>query len=345
MAAKTDPPKGVHAIRTPTIFPDVPTVNSYLIENPLTLVDGGLNTADAWKALQGQVHALGYKPEQIRRVLISHGHPDHFGLAEKVRTLAGAEVFVGEIESDKLTQNMQERAQQSGSLYMEYLRRLGIGDETLTVMRMMGEMNQSIAPTVKKVSTLKEGDRIAFDNFELDVLHTPGHTRGIICYYEPERKFLFSSDHLLQETSPNPVIELGPEGEADYTNKFKSLITYYRQIRRVGDMELSCVLPGHGLPFHGHEEVIDSLLLFYQRRQLKIWNVMRDLGPSTVIQIGVKMFPKAIGIAGFLVASELLGNLEVMESVDAVSCEFDGKHYLYRPTGDQPPNFAAALPA
>ncbi len=329
-ARKVDPPKGVHPIRTSLGFPGVPTVNCYLIEKPLTLVDAGLNNPVAWREFEEQVHAAGHRIEQIERILITHAHPDHFGFAERVRRLSNAKVYMGEHGRETLVLNDMDVLAQRRPIYREFFQRLGLDDQIFTQLAVMGEMMRAMAPRIQAEAIfLADGDRVAFDDFELQVLYTPGHTRDIVCYYEPKRGFIFSSDHLLQETSPNPIVDLGPEGEQDFDRKFRSLQSYYEQIERVRALPIQCVLPGHGSPFCGHEAVINSLLWFYGRRQGKIAAALREAGPATARELTTTLFPSAAGMQVFLAACELLGNLEVMEGLGHVRRHFDGTHYLF----------------
>ncbi len=324
------PPRGVHQIRTALGFPGVPTVNCYVIERPLTLVDAGLNSPAAWKSFEDQLAEIGFRPDQFKRILITHAHPDHFGFAERVRKLSGADVYIGEHSFSTFALSDTDVVAQHKPVYRDYFVRLGLDDQVFTSLAMMGEMMRSMAPRIRgEVIPVKDGDLIPFEDFDLQVLYTPGHTREIVCYFEPKQGFMFSSDHLLQETSPNPIIDLGPEGELDYSRKFRSLVSYYEQIERIRKLDLTCVMPGHGLPFCGHDAVIDSLLGFYELRQLKMQKMLLQSGPLTVKRLAELMFPKAHGMQLFLAVCELLGNLEVMGEKKTVQTEFDGTHYLF----------------
>lgn len=333
IAHKVDLPRGIHQVRTPLGFPGVPTVNCYIIEEPLTLVDAGLNSPAAWKVFVDYLETIGYRPDQFERILITHAHPDHFGFAERVRQLSGAQVFIGEHSADSFALNDTDAVAQRKPVYREFFLRLGLDEQVFATLALSGEMMRAMAPCIQgDVTLVKEGDRIPFQDFVLEVLYTPGHTREIVCYHEPDQGLIFSSDHLLQETSPNPLIDLGPEGERDYNLKFRSLASYFEQIERVRKLNLSCVLPGHGLPFAGHEAVIDSLFLFYDKRQKKIWNALGEMGPSNLRQLTERLFPKAFGMQLFLATCELLGNLEVMEEAGRVRRHDDGRHYLFEAT-------------
>src|SRR4051812_13912624 len=80
-------------IELPTPFPVGP-VNCYIVdEDPLTLVDCGPLTEDAWAELQAGLGRQGRRVQDIRRLIITHGHVDHFGLAARIVELSGAEVW------------------------------------------------------------------------------------------------------------------------------------------------------------------------------------------------------------------------------------------------------------
>ena len=81
---------------------------------------------------------------------------------------------------------------------------------------------------------LENMSRIDLGNFALDMIHTPGHTSGSICVYEPDKKFMFTGDTLFAGGLLPVIAESGSIG--DYINSLKSLQT--RQIREI--------YPGHG---------------------------------------------------------------------------------------------------
>src|SRR3954462_1014616 len=84
---------GLHGQTTPTPF-QPEGVNAYLAEGEtLTLIDGGVQTDEAYQALVDGVADLGYKLSDIQRLLITHHHTDHLGLAQRVVEASGAQVW------------------------------------------------------------------------------------------------------------------------------------------------------------------------------------------------------------------------------------------------------------
>jgi glyoxylase-like metal-dependent hydrolase (beta-lactamase superfamily II) len=85
-----------------------------------------------------------------------------------------------------------------------------------------------------------------------------------------------------------------------------------RSARRVRELPVALVAPGHGEPFQGHAEVIDRLMQFYERRQTLLLDLLRA-GAATPASLGPRVFPRAKSSQLFLVLSEVMGNLEVLE--------------------------------
>jgi glyoxylase-like metal-dependent hydrolase (beta-lactamase superfamily II) len=146
------------------------------------------------------------------------------------------------------------------------------------------------------------------------VLHLPGHTAGLIGLHAPAHKLLFSADHLLQAISPNPFLELGEGGEE---RKPHSLELYIQSAKRVEALDLDWILPGHGKPFTDHRAVLASLGRFYARRQAKLTEALRR-EPKSAYELVRSELGRGRRLQLFLMLSEIIGNLEVLESSGAI---------------------------
>jgi glyoxylase-like metal-dependent hydrolase (beta-lactamase superfamily II) len=164
------------------------------------------------------------------------------------------------------------------------------------------------------VRDLGEGETIRTRHLALEILHMPGHTPGLLCAYDREARLILSDDHLLEKVSPNPLIELGPDGEP---GAFKPLVAYLASVRRMRALEVDLVLPGHGPPFQDHRAVIDRLLAFYEKRQARVLELVGD-GAPTPYEVALALFPKARTNDVFLTVSETIANLEVLEERGAI---------------------------
>ena len=306
---------GVFRIPIPIPFPQAGgPVNVYLVEDEhggFLMWDSGLGSPDAEAALEEGFRRLGRRLDEVTRIFISHGHVDHCGAARFVQERHGGEVpvHVHPADASKIAEgapSWRERA----PAYSAFLAKLGVPPEAVARSEREGERTFSFARRLREVRPLRDGDVVRARHLELRALHMPGHTPGLVCLHEPARGLLFAGDHLLEKISPNPLIELGPNGEEDY---FRPLVAYLASIARTRALELELVLPGHGPPFGDHRAVIDRLVGFYGKRQENV-RALLAAGPLTPWEVSRALFPNAPAAQTFLVMSETLANLEVLEA-------------------------------
>ncbi len=309
---------GVHRIPVPIPFPQAGgPVNVYLVEEAgggFLMWDAGLGTHEAQAALEDGFRRLGRRFDEVRRIYVSHGHVDHAGAARFVQQRHGGELPVHGHPADAAKYAASGSTwREHEPVYSAFLAKLGVPPEGVERSRKEGD-RYIISGRVAEARPLADGDVVRTRHLELRVLHAPGHTPGLVCLHAAAHRLLFSADHLLEKVSPNPLIELGPNGEEGW---FRPLVAYLASLERVRVLELDLVLPGHGSPFSDHRAVIDRLVAFYGKRQERI-RALLDAGPRTPWEIARELFPKAGPAETFLVISETLANLEVMEDRGAV---------------------------
>jgi glyoxylase-like metal-dependent hydrolase (beta-lactamase superfamily II) len=304
---------GIFRIPIPIPFPQAGgPINAYVLEGKhgLLLFDVGLGTAEARAALAGGFARAGLRFEDVDRIVLSHGHVDHYGAAAWVQEQAGRRVPVSIHLADAGMVVQSREARERWLVRLgAYLARLGVPGELLAKLWAAVSRDVELGQRLVEVEPLRHGDVLEGAHITLEVHHMPGHTPGLCCLYEPAQRLFFASDHLLEHVSPNPLIDVGPEGA---TGQFRPLVSYLVSIDRVRSMAIDLVLPGHAAPFTDHGKVIDSLMGFYRRRQRKLSAALRD-GPLTVYEAMTKLFPSQRLSELFLMISETLGNLEVLE--------------------------------
>ncbi len=308
---------GITRVPCPVPFPEAGgPVNVYVIEEDgggVALFDSGLGTPAGEEAVQEGLKALGLGFQSVRRVLLSHGHIDHYGLAQTIREASGAPVFVHELDRNKV-ELPGEEFQRSRAAYDGYLTRLGVDRSAIAMLGKGQRYTLTMARAVEKTEPLLDGEQLRFRHFSATVVHAPGHTPGLCCLHVPEHGLFFAGDHLLERVSPNPLLEVGPEGE---TAKFRALATYLKTAAKTRELDLELILPGHDQPFHDHRKVIDGLVSFYARRQGRLLAKLAD-GPKSAVELVQHLFPH-VGLRSlYLTLSEVVGNLEVLEEKGAV---------------------------
>ena len=298
---------GVHRLALPIPFAQAGGPgNAYLIDDgggSVTLWDSGLSTDECRAALEQGFARAGRRIEEVSRVLVSHGHVDHFGLARMVSERSGAKVLVHRDDWNKVLEG-RNRAPRADDLL-----NLGVPAEHAARIGQLHGHTSALAQRLSSVEPLEPGTRFTFARFEAEVLHFPGHTPGLVCLHDAAHRALFTDDHLLATVSPNPLLE-PPDEQGRRTHR--ALSAYLASVRRLHAMDLDWLMPGHGEPFQGHRAIIDSLLRFYTRRQDKIARALES-GPRSAYELVSQVFTEEGGLQLFLMLSEIVGNLEVLE--------------------------------
>jgi len=308
----------LHAIELPTPFPVGP-VSVYLADapgDPLTLIDTGPLNSETVSALEAGLARLGYAPSDLERIVVTHAHVDHFGLAGDLVAVSGAQVWthpwnvaaLGDFESDRERRIM---------FYAGLLREAAV---PLEVMQAVGSVTSGMKAFARPVAvegTVEEGDTLRLAGRDWQVLHTPGHASGLICLYEPGSRTLLSSDHLLAGISSNPVVEPPPPGE---TERPRSLVLYQQSLQRVAAMEISQALPSHGPAIRDVAGLVAQRTAFHVRRLGRVLEALHA-GAHTTWEITQALFPGRQPLDTFLAVSEVVGHLDVLEMEGKIVAE------------------------
>ncbi len=281
-------------------------VNAYLIlGEPLTLLDSGPSTEEAWAALGAGVEAAGCRLERVRRLLLTHPHPDHAGLAGRVQAVSGCAVLAHPVDHGRLLGDEVEW-RRIVAFHAEVARRAGAPPEV--VGRLEGDLGRipGYVTAPSAVEALDEGDGVVFDDGRLEVLHTPGHARGALCFWDFGGRVLFSGDSLLPHISSNAILEPDRDGFRQ-----RSLLLYRETLRRLAALEPSVVLPGHGEPMGDPGELIHRRMALYDARAARIRSLVEE-GLHRPWEIAVRLFPQAGRGFAQLALSEVVGHLDLL---------------------------------
>jgi glyoxylase-like metal-dependent hydrolase (beta-lactamase superfamily II) len=234
-------------------------INAYLIEvtEGNMLIDPGWNTSDAYGVITSELKNYGFTLKDITRIVITHIHPDHCGLAGKIKQLSGAEILVNELEVSMLS----SRYVDVDELIKETLAMLlvnGVPDKEASTLSKASLPARELVVPIPEYTAIKTGDVISFDPFEFTVLVTPGHSPGHVCLYEPRKKFLFSGDCVLPEITPN--ISIHPQSGTN------PLGDYFKSLEQIYNLEINFAFPGHGPAFSGIRQIIDAIMRHHKER-------------------------------------------------------------------------------
>lgn len=253
---------GVIRIVAPLPISEPDHVNCYLLETPSgpLLVDTGMRGSEP--AIDA---ALARENVSVQSVLITHGHPDHWGMTRRYADTALA--HPGVVEQLRFAESGGSRSgaglppgTKLDPSVFDYL----VGFRTLV-------------DAVPEIEPIAEGDRIG----EWTVLVTPGHAPGHVCLYRERDGVLIAGDHLLPAVTPNIHLTTEmPDAVADYL----------ASLRRVAELDVSLVLPGHGEPFADAAGRAGELIAHHERRLTKLEDLLAGGGPSGVAQLAMRLF-------------------------------------------------------
>jgi len=294
----------IHRIELPVPFP-VRTTNVYLVaDEPITLIDTGVKTDASLHVLENSLCELEYGIEDIKRVLITHGHIDHYGQANRISALSGAETYIHAKEYRRIQSIGQFREGLVSVLMQNGTPRDSL-DEAIGYMR---SAVQTMADPLEGVRFIGDGEEIRFKGMAFRSILCPGHSPGLICFYLKEGGILISSDHLLNEISPNPIIDLSHKGPGAQSTSLKE---YINSIRKIEDLEVSLVLPGHGEPIHDFKGAVERIYIHHEQRLSTVLSIL-SLGERTAYEVSKDLFPNAKSFEVFLGVSEVLGHLRIL---------------------------------
>jgi len=262
--------QGVHQIKLPlTPGGALAHSNAYLIEGSKgnLLIDAGFDIPEAFAALRDGLRFSGFGFKDITQIVITHIHPDHYGMADKIKQMSGATLALSDIEKEFI----DSRYAKTDDL-LKKMKHLfesnGVPEEDLSELTEASMAVRQFVGVVKPDITLKNGDKITVDSSEFKVVLTPGHSPGHICLYEPKRKLFFSGDHILPDIFPH--VGLHPQsGENPLGDFFNSLEV-------LANLEVNFIFPGHGSVFSGFKLKLGDLFRHHEQRQLTITRIIEN---------------------------------------------------------------------
>ena len=311
------------SISVPTPFYIGP-VNVYLVaEDPLTLIDTGPKTREAIDTLRAGLRKAGFLISDIRRIVLTHAHEDHCGLARSLRDEAKhAEVLVHDWETGHRIGRLEYEQHRS------LLVRAGVPDNEIETMRRMYEGVRKYADSFEdhEYGPLWDDAELEFETGSLRIVHTPGHTPGSCSFVREADRTVIAGDCVLKRITPNPVLSPDP---IDPSRRFPSLAEYLVSLARLRTFAPTLVHGGHGDAVRDYEELFNRYVRAIGERQNLVIGLISKQG-TTAWEVAREMFPGADDVHRFLAVSEAVAHLDLAHTEGKISMEISGGREIYR---------------
>ena len=291
------------------------SVNAYLFSRPeVVLVDAGVKTEECWDMLVDGLAAHGVAVTDISRVVITHPHVDHFGLAGRIAAESDATVWICDLGAPWLTDMDRMWAERMTYYRRDFLPPLGLPPETneMILWGMQGLAAHADPVPVERVVTFRPDGVLRLGGATWQVIHTPGHASTQTVFYQPETRQLLSADMLLAVT-PAPVIDHPSPGE----KRAPSLPLFLRSLDALEELDIDRVYPGHGRPFGDHRAVIARQRERIAGRKAQCLDLIRG-GQATIPELLESMYahqPPEGRVAGLWM---LIGYLDLLLDESAI---------------------------
>jgi glyoxylase-like metal-dependent hydrolase (beta-lactamase superfamily II) len=305
----------------PTPF-QVGPVNAYLTER--TLVDPGPDSEEAWSHLLDELDERGLVPADIERILVTHPHPDHFGLAARFRD-AGAEI-VASPDAATIMADFPAQFERERAFFTDFFERCGMAASTADTVTDLPETFLQYGPSVTTDREIGDGDSLTVAETTVTGSAVRGHAEGelLFCYEHDGGRRALVGDHVLAEITPNPFLlpPAEPGGERP-----RVLPAFNESLRQLRTADFDRFLPGHRGILDAPSQRVGEILDAHEERTENVRELVD--GPTTPLDVMEGLFGDLPITEYFPGMSEAVGHLDVLEARGEVACRDRGGVLVY----------------
>jgi len=322
-------PAHVKMIPLPLPLKDLQVVNVYAVlgDDGVTLVDSGWSDDPSETVLVDALAGLGVTPADVRRIVVTHAHWDHYSRAIDWQRRYGTKVMIGRPERHSI-----EAFNQATGAYPAQARLLleaGAMDLAQTIADLQLEPYERNVPFGPPDVWLDDGDHIDCGGVNLVVRATPGHTRGHVVYEDRQTGLVFTGDHILPRITPSIALERAPEQ--------LPLRSYLSSLQLFVDLPDAAMLPAHGA-ISPSVKARASALVDHHRDRLELARELVAAGNSTAYDVARRMswtrhdrtVDELGPVHGMTATLEMLAHLELLVTRGTLGrAEHAGVHHYF----------------
>jgi glyoxylase-like metal-dependent hydrolase (beta-lactamase superfamily II) len=161
-----------------------------------------------------------------------------------------------------------------------------------------------------------------FGDWKFEVIFTPGHAAGHVCFFFRKEGFLLAGDHVLPYIAPI----LSPD---IFDDDFRPLATYLDSLSDIAKLPIAAIYPGHGNAFIDLKERLEEIRGHHKKRKKIIFDYL-NTEPKTTYAISHEMIGSELpDFEKFLALNETLIYLKELKAEDAIKEDMDGNVFVY----------------
>lgn len=261
------------------------------------LLDPGWDSAENLTALRASLQIIGLPLEKLATIIATHHHPDHLGIADRLRGMTGARIAFSRTERAVLAHQLGPW-RRDREAYARVLSEWGVPAERreeLAAFFRRAPMFADVEPDI----LLEDSETLDLGGHRLTPLATPGHTGGHLCFIDSDRQVIYGGDHVLPQIYSGVGLGALPE-----TDPLPDFLASLLRVRRWNDYE---VLPGHEYRFRGLAARAEDIAAHHLRRTRSVADLLPELGDAPVWEYAQRLrwTPSRDRLEGFFLYSAL----------------------------------------
>lgn len=315
---------GVFWIRLPIPF-ELDHINVWLLEDGdgYTLVDTGISsnkTRIAWERIFSEV----IKDKPIKRIIVTHFHPDHFGLARWLVDRSGASYYTSKETQERTNFLLNEADKENVETRMTFYQQHGIEDMEFFEDFLTGSLYAMVVSgSPDSHHLLGEGETINIGDYDWQIIMTYGHAPGHITLHCEALNILISGDQILPTITSN-ISVYADQPEADPLDEYLQSFNKFESL--AAD---TIVLPSHGMVFKGIHIRIGEIVGHHHTMLEKVLSICEHAHSAK--QLVPKLFRRKLeGINTVLAFGETMSNLNYLCKQGKLQRTLKSGNYIYR---------------
>jgi len=253
----------------------------FRVKDGFLMMDAGLNTDESFRGLIKGLKDLGYSLEHMKRLIITHYHLDHCGLALRLQKMVSVPVYLHDADK-RIFEFFKKHIDSYPEKIWEFFHSHGVPEDTMDFITRELYVYKALLLGPTDTLPLQDGDIFELEEGHIEVIATPGHTPGHVSIFYPEERVFFGSDFILKDEWPHG-------GIYPHTKEYNPIKDYLKSLKRVKEIEPEVLIPSHGEPIYDPIKRIDDAIRFMSSKIDEVYDILRK-GPLNLAQICDRAF-------------------------------------------------------